>query len=374
MTAPAASPAANPMDRRDFLSPSRLATSAGQVLALIGDLESPEPLHDQEASLLRLAWRAMATTFEIIVSYGTPNAVPLAEQAFAYLDTLESQLTVYRDSSEISQLNRMAGHVAVRVEPGLFALLRLAKQIHAESEGAFDISAGALIKAWGFFKGPRRVPPPEELAQVRERVGMAHVELNEAESSIRFLRPRMEINLGSIGKGYALDRLNGFIGERGALPSMLLHGGYSSVYAKGVSPGDARGWPIVIRHPWEPARKLATVWLRDAALGTSAATWQHLEYNGKKLGHVLDPRTGWPASGIASCSVVAPSGAEADALSTAFFVGGLDLARKYIASHPNVGAILLPEGDLEPVVLGLGPKECSLIKAPAADHEPRNLE
>ena len=95
-------------------------------------------------------------------------------------------------------------------------------------------------------------------------------------------------------------------------------------------------------------------------MGTSAATFQHLEYNGKKLGHVLDPRTGWPADGMASASVVAPTAAEADALSTAFFVGGVELARRYCAAHPEIGAILLPDGDdAEPVVLDLAPSEVS---------------
>jgi len=102
-------------------------------------------------------------------------------------------------------------------------------------------------------------------------------------------------------------------------------------------------------------------------LATSAATFQHLEYNGKKLGHVLDPRSGWPAQGIASASVLAPTGAEADALSTAFYVGGVELARRYCATHPEVGALLLPEGDdADPVVLNLAPQECSLLADPSA--------
>jgi FAD:protein FMN transferase len=138
----------------------------------------------------------------------------------------------------------------------------------------------------------------------------------------------------------------------------LLHGGHSSVYARGRPNGDPRGWRVGISHPWQNGRRLAEVWLRGRSLGTSAATFQHLEYNGKKLGHVLDPRSGWPAEGIASASVLAPTGAEADALSTAFYVGGVELARRYCAAHPEVGAVLLPEGDgAELVILNLGPRE-----------------
>ena len=178
---------------------------------------------------------------------------------------------------------------------------------------------------------------------------------------MRYLRPGLEINLGSIGKGYALDRaaelLRAGVGRVGG----LLHGGHSSVFAIGSEPGDARGWAVGIRHPWDPERRLALVRLRDRALGTSAATFQHLEYNGRKLGHILDPRTGWPAEGVASASVVAPTAAEADALATAFFILGIEAARAYCAAHPGIGAVLLPQGDAaRPVVLGLGPDKVSL--------------
>jgi thiamine biosynthesis lipoprotein len=265
----------------------------------------------------------------------------------------------------VCRLNRLAPYQAVPVEAGLFDLLAKAQALTAQTEGAFDVAAGALIKAWGFFRGPRRVPSPSELEHVRERVGMRHVMLTPESRSVRFLRPGVEINLGAIGKGYALDRTAALLDEKGNVPAALLHGGYSSVYAKGSPPGDERGWQVGIRHPWDTERRLACVWLRDRALGNSAATFQYLEYNGRKLGHVLDPRRGWPAEGMASASVLAPTAAEADALSTAFFVGGVDLARRYCAAHPGIGAILQPEGPEEaPVVLGLEPYEYSLTPNP----------
>jgi thiamine biosynthesis lipoprotein len=107
-----------------------------------------------------------------------------------------------------------------------------------------------------------------------------------------------------------------------------------------------------VAHPWDAGRRLATLRLRDQALGTSAATFQYLEHDGRKLGHVLDPRTGWPGEAVAGASAVAPTAAEADALSTAFFVLGVDGARAYCERHPDVGAVLLPHGADRPVVLG----------------------
>jgi thiamine biosynthesis lipoprotein len=324
------------MNRRDFLQARQLSPPASS-----------------NAVLLHLRRRAMATQFEMVVPFGTPHAVEMADDAFGLLDALEEQMTVYRETSEISRLNRRAFAAPVRLESRLFALLETAARIHRETEGAYDITTGALIKAWGFFRGPRRVPEDAERDAARERVGMDKVILDSERRTVRYQRAGVEINLGSIGKGYALDRMAQKLRREWGMARMLLHGGTSSVYAGGCPPEDERGWQVAILQPWQRSR-LARVWLRDRALGTSAATHQHLEYNGRKLGHILDPRTGWPASGLASVSVLAPSAAEADALSTAFYVGGIEMAERYCAAHADIAALLLPDGEgVEPIALGL---------------------
>jgi FAD:protein FMN transferase len=349
------------MNRRDFLQPRQLAQAGQMFAALEEPTDTLAPPSSQDSVLIHLRRRAMATGFEIIVPFGTPNATAMGEAAFNLLDTLEQQLTVYRDTSEVSRLNQRAFARPVRVEPHLFGLLERAARIHRETDGAYDITAGELIKTWGFFRGPRRVPAETERAAALERVGMRWLTLEAERRTVRYQRPGLEINLGSIGKGYALDRLARLAREEWGVSRMLLHGGTSSVYAGGCPPDSERGWQVGITHPWDRQRRLARVWLRDRALGNSAATHQHLEYNGQKLGHILDPRTGWPASGIASASVLALTAAEADALSTAFYVGGVEVARRYCAAHPGIGAILLPDGDeAEPVLVGLAPHEFAL--------------
>ena len=331
------------MNRRDFL---HLAVPPPQAAV------APPP----DAALLRLARRAMATTFEIVLPYDSDAALAHGQAAFDLLDQLEDQLTVYREHSEVCRLNCTAFYAPVPVEAGLFALLQQAGRITEETDGAFDVTAGALIKAWGFFRGPRRVPSDADRLAALEKTGMHRVELDSERRTVAFRRRGLEINLGSIGKGYALDRVGDFLAATGKFPAVLLHGGHSSVYARGSPNDDPRGWRVGISHPWDGGRRLAEVWLRDCSLATSAATFQYLEHDGRKLGHVLDPRTGWPAAGVASASVVAPTGAEADALSTAFYVGGVETARRYCAAHPEVGAVLLPEGDgAEPVILNLAP-------------------
>jgi thiamine biosynthesis lipoprotein len=353
------------MNRRDFLHPRQITAAAGQVLGALHELTPTLPLSPpppvQDVALLRLSHRAMATTFELLLPFNTPHAVQLSEPVFDLLDQLEAQLTIYRDSSAVVNLNRLAPYAPVVVEERLFGLLRLASHITTETDGAFDVAAGALVKAWGFFRGPRRVPSETERQAALACSGMQHVVLTPEQRSVRYLRPGLEINLGSIGKGYAVDRLAEMVRCEYKIPAFLLHGGHSSVYAKGTPDGDPRGWAVGLKHPWDEERRLGQVWLLDRALGTSAATFRYLEYNGRKLGHNLDPRTGWPAEGVASATVLAPTAAEADALATAFFILGIEKTRAYCATHPGVGAVLLPDQPgARPVVIGLGPHEIAL--------------
>ncbi|MFM8275254.1 MAG: FAD:protein FMN transferase, partial [Gemmata sp.] len=159
--------------------------------------------------------------------------------------------------------------------------------------------------------------------------------------------PGLELNLGAVGKGYALDRAAQLLREEWGVRSALLHAGGSSVRAIGVPPGDGRGWPIRLRHPHQADVSLGTVRLAGVGLGTSAATFQFFEYNGRKLGHLLDPRRGWPAEGTASASTIAPTAAEADAMSTAAFVMGAAGAEAVTRLRPALGAVLLGDSGLQ---------------------------
>jgi len=354
-------PSGRDMNRRQLFERRRLAEAAGQVLAVADAINEAidEPSHE-DVALIRLGWRAMATTWHLLLPFGNESAMDLAREAFALLDELEDQLTVYRDHSEVSLLNQRASQSPVPVEPRLFDLLRQARTLHGATGGAFDIATGALLKTWGIFKGPRRWPTDHERQEALDRSGMKQVILDEDQPSVRFLRPGVEINLGSIGKGYALDRMVEFLAGTGQVSSALLHGGSSSLYALGDAQPGARGWKVRIRHPWRPGQHLAEIRLRDRAMATSAATFQHFIHKGRRFGHILDPRDGLPAAGVASATVLASSGAVADALSTAFYVGGEDLARSYCESHGDVAVVILGEGKREPTVLNLPSSDYTL--------------
>ncbi|HEY2783616.1 MAG TPA: FAD:protein FMN transferase [Fimbriiglobus sp.] len=296
----------------------------------------------------------MATTFEVALPYGAPHAVAAAEAALDLIDAVEDQLTVFRDSSEVVNVNARAASEAVPVSDSLFQLLETSASLSQETGGAFDPATGAMTKAWGFYRREGRVPPPAERKAGMHASGMRHVLLDRENQTVKFRRPGLEMNFGGIGKGYALDRAAEILRREWGIRSALLHGGGSSVYAIGHPPGQPEGWVIDLKHPTDDRRTLGSVRLKDEGLGTSAATFQYFVYKGKKLGHVLDPRAGWPARGIAAATVIAPTAATADAYSTAAFVQGIEIANEFFLARPHLGAVLLSEDEVAvPVICNL---------------------
>jgi thiamine biosynthesis lipoprotein len=332
-----------PPNRRDFLSGRairRQLAEAGEILA--DDLEAAERLDQtpQSGPTVRLGKQAMACDFDVILNPGPATRIDAASQALDLIDELEDQLSVYRPLSELSRLNARAADEWVVLESRLFELLMLAREMSSATNGGFDITTGPLIALWRRCKADYRVPMSEEISQSLQQTGMAQVEFDSVQHAIRFPVPGMEFNLGSIGKGYALDRAAELMVELG-VAEFLLHGGKSSLLARG--PHDVHpGWPIGISNPLFPERTLATVLLVNSGLSTSGSNIQYFRLEGKRYGHILDPRTGWPAEGLASVTVVAPTATLAEALSTAFFVIGVENARQYCHNHPEIKALLIP--------------------------------
>jgi thiamine biosynthesis lipoprotein len=281
---------------------------------------------------------AMACRVEVTVPGGDARALAAARTALDEADRLEAMLTVFRDTSDLVRVNTRAALEPTAVPEELFEILQRSIAIHRATEGAFDISATPLSRCWGFLRREGRVPLAAELEQARQSVGMDALALDPASRSVCFGRPGVELNLGAIGKGYVLDRMASRLALAG-IADALIAAGRSSIVALG---GPNGGWRIDLRSRVRDDL-VGRVQLRDAALGTSGTGEQFVEVNGIRYGHVIDPRTGWPACGVRSASVVAASGADADALSTAFLVGGADLAERYCASHPGVLAVVVPD-------------------------------
>jgi len=304
-------------------------------------------LGETDLHALVVGREAMACRFEVVFNVGeVPDATELAVEALDLIDEIEDRITVYRDTSELARLNATAANGWQPVAADLFELLLLARELHERTGGAFDMAAGTLVRTWGFLRRQGRTPMPEELARAREAAGMQWVELDPAGRRVRFTRAGVELNPGAIGKGWAIDRAIEMLRDRG-VGNVLLHGGASSVRALGErGPGlpERRGWPVGIRHPLRPGRRLATVALEDRALGTSGSGTQFFIDRGRRLGHILDPRSGVPAEGVLSATVIAPSAAEADSLSTALYVLGAAGLSSIAAPGGPVAAILVVPG------------------------------
>jgi thiamine biosynthesis lipoprotein len=290
---------------------------------------------------------AMACRFEIVFNAGeVPDATERAVEALDLVDEIEARITVYRDTSELARLNAAAAAGWQPVAEDLFELLAHARGLFEQTGGGFDCASGALVRAWGFLQRQGRTPSAESLAAARAASGLQWVELDPAGSRVRFTRPGVELNLGAIGKGWAIDRAIEMLRE-GGVASALVHGGQSSVRAIGLQgpalPG-RRGWRVGVRHPLRPGVRLATITLDDRALGTSGSGTQFFIDRGRKLGHILDPRTGVPAEGVLSATVIAPHAADADALSTALYVLGPEGLPRIAPEGGAVAAILVLPG------------------------------
>ncbi len=295
--------------------------------------------------------RAMASDFEVSFNENTTeNGADAALTALDEVDRFESILSVFRPQSDVSRLNLLGAEMNIRVCPELLHALLLCRTLWEETDGAFDITASPLWELWGFARKEGNVPLPEKIAETLLHVGMQHVNIREDLSVVTFDHPDVKISFGGIGKGLALDAATELM-ERTGAANFLIHGGKSSVVARGGRSGDycdsgknrRTCWTIGLASPKQPDQRLAEIHLRNTSLATSGSQYQFFRYRGQRLAHILNPQTGLPAQGLLSTTVIATSAAITDALSTAFFILGIEGTQKYCDKHPEVTAILLKE-------------------------------
>ncbi|HVR69968.1 MAG TPA: FAD:protein FMN transferase [Vicinamibacteria bacterium] len=273
-----------------------------------------------------------------IVAYGADaNALPgIVREAFDEVDRIDRLMSHYQPDSPLSRLNREADKEPVRVEPELFDFIAEALRYSRESDGAFDITVGPLMKTWGFFRGEGRLPGDDELRKVRRRIGYRHVVLDTASRTIRLERPGMELDLGGIAKGYAVDRVVALLRARG-VPAALVSAGGSTVYGLGAPPG-RRAWDVEIQDPRHAEKAAVTVPLRNRALSVSGSYEKSFEVDGTRYSHVMDPRTARPVQGVLGVAVLTSSGTAGDALDNVLFVQGVAEGRATLERWPDTEA------------------------------------
>ena len=271
----------------------------------------------------------MGSTYTVEL-YGTDREKmeAAADAAFDEVRRLDELLSNYRPESEWSQVNRGAANGPVRVSPELFRLLAACLEYSRASEGAFDVSVGPLMKVWGFYKGSGRLPHRPEIAAALAKLGYRHVKLDPATSTVRFDRAGVELDPGGIGKGYAVDRMVGVLRQNG-VENALVAGSGSSIYGMGAPPSEPRGWRVAIRDPWSPRKTAAEVYLKNESMSTSGSYEKFFRAEGRTYAHIMDPRTGYPAQGSVSVSVVSPNTIDSEAWAKPYFING----RRWAAVH-----------------------------------------
>ena len=257
-----------------------------------------------------------------------PTRCRALEEALDEVDRIDRLMSHYRADSALSRINREAASGPVAVERELFDFIASALRYSRDSGGAFDITVGPLMKAWGFFGGEGRVPSALEIAEVRRRVGAAHVILDPDRRTIAFDASGVELDLGGIAKGYAVDRAVDIL-ERRHVPAALVSAGGSTIYALGAPPGQD-AWPIAIQDPIDSRRTAFTLHVVDRAVSVAGRSEKFFEEQGVVYSHIMDPRTGRPAQGVLSVVVLARTGTDGDALDDAFFVLGPERSRAYL--------------------------------------------
>jgi len=238
-----------------------MVTAVGVSLAGAG----PEALRFEESM------DAMGSTYSII-AYGEDRQrmLGILEAAFEEVRRLDQLLSNYRPTSEWSQVNQFAGERPVKVSRELFDLLANCVEYSRQSDGAFDISVGPLMKVWGFYKGSGHLPHRAEVRGALSYVGYRNIVLDPKALTVRFATKGVEIDPGGIGKGYAVDRMIGILKQFG-VRSAMVSGGGSSIYALGTPPDESRGWRISIRNPKAPTQTVQEIFLKDESMSTSGS-------------------------------------------------------------------------------------------------------
>lgn len=266
---------------------------------------------------VRLALHAMSTRFELVLQGSDDMMLRAAgEEALAEISRLDRELSFYNPASVVNHINRNASKNPVRVHPGLYTLLKTAEDIYRKTRGAFDVTVGPLMRCWGFVRDSGGWPEESARKEALEKTGMKYVALDDQECSIAFKRDGMAIDLGAIGKGYAIEEATKLLQECG-ITSALLHGGTSTMTAIGLPSPTENGWPIGIANPQDQTNTLTSLTICDEAFSVSAPHGKAFRKENKTWGHVIDPRIGYPVQGAVLTAVAHASATVCDAVSTA---------------------------------------------------------
>lgn len=257
------------------------------------------------------------------------------EEVFAEAERINRLMSTYLDGSEISEINRLAAEQPVVAGEELFRLIQRSLDISELTHGAFDITYDSVGQHYDFRE--RQRPDAGTVEAEKENIDYRYVELDEASSSVTFLKEGVRINLGGIAKGYVVERGVNILRGLGIQHAIVTAGGDSRLL------GDRRGrpWMVGIRDPREEGQVAISVPLADEAISTSGDYERFFDEDGVRYHHIIRPSTGLPAGGVHSATVFGPDAVFTDALSTSVFVMGVEQGLTLIATLPDYESIVI---------------------------------
>ncbi len=262
------------------------------------------------------------------------------DTAIAEISRIEKLISSWDPASQTSEINRNAGIKPVKVDDELFQLIARAIEISKLTDGAFDISYASMDKIWKFDGSMTAMPTPEEIAASVSKVGFHNIELNKENSTVFLKLEGMKIGFGAIGKGYAADKTKALLMEKGVIAGIVNASGDMNTWGKQPN---GEEWKVAITNPMDKNKVFAILPITNGAVVTSGNYEKYVTFNGKRYTHIIDPKTGYPASGIISVTVFAPKAELADALATSVFVMGKEAGLDRINQLPKVECIIIDD-------------------------------
>ena len=285
--------------------------------------------------------KLMGSRFDItVVANDSIQANKYIDTAVAEISRIEKLISSWDDNSQTSEINRNAGAKPLKVDKELFNLIERAIGISKLTDGAFDISYASMDRIWQFDGSMTVMPSEKEIKSSVEKIGYQNIVLDKKNSTVFLKLEGMKIGFGAIGKGYAADKAKTLLISKGVPSGIINASGDMNTWGKQPNNED---WKVAITNPMNKNKVFALLPITNGAVVTSGNYEKYVNFNGKRYTHIIDPRTGYPSTGIISVTVFAPKAELADALATSVFVMGKEAGLDRINQLPKIECIIIDD-------------------------------
>lgn len=285
--------------------------------------------------------KLMGSRFDItVVADNETQGNEYIDWAVEEITRVEKMISSWNEQSETSVIIRNAGKHPVKTDKELFDLIARAIKISELTNGAFDISYASMDKIWKYDGSMTQLPSDEEIAKSVTKVGFRNIELDPEKQTVFLKKEGMRIGFGAIGKGFAADKAKELLIGKGVEAGIINASGDLTTW--GTQP-DGSPWMVGITNPLNKDKVFSWFPLDNNAVVTSGNYEKYVEFNGKRYTHIIDPRTGWPVTGLTSATVFAPKAELADALATSVFVMGIETGLNFINQLPGIECVIVDD-------------------------------